>query len=103
MRLTVRWLTGQIGDSRGLDRVFQVFSGVTVIFRNLTIRNGVARDGGTAGVLPDVEAGFGGGILNLGTTTLDHVIVENNVLRWAVRATAEYSSPRKGLHQQAAG
>ena len=66
-------------DGGGLDRVFQVNSGVTVILRNLTIQGGKAQDAGNAGALPGSEPGFGGGILNLGITTLDHVVVQNNV------------------------
>jgi hypothetical protein len=47
-----------------LDRVFQVLPGVRVVFRNLTITGGLARDDGTAGVLPDTTYARGGGILN---------------------------------------
>ena len=35
-------------DAHQLDRVFQVFPGVRVVFRNLTITGGLARDDGTA-------------------------------------------------------
>src|SRR5262249_12622026 len=38
-------------DAATIDRVFQIFSGVTVTFKNLTIENGLARDDGTEGVL----------------------------------------------------
>jgi hypothetical protein len=66
-------------DGGGLDRVFEVNSGVTAVLRGLTIQHGLAQEAGDPGTLPDVEPGFGGGLLNLGTTTLDNVDVENNV------------------------
>jgi hypothetical protein len=65
-------------DGGKLDRVFQVASNVTAVFRNLTIRNGFAQDDGVPGnplVTPDAH---GGGILNAGTLTLDHVDVTGN-------------------------
>ncbi len=49
-------------DAETIDRVFQVFSGVTVTFKDLTIRNGRAVDDGAAGTLPDQTDGKGGGI-----------------------------------------
>src|SRR5262249_50595254 len=65
-------------DGGKIDRVFQVSSNVTAVFRNLTIRNGYAQDDGVPGiplVTPDAR---GGGILNAGTLTLDHVDVTGN-------------------------
>ena len=65
-------------DGGKLDRVFQVLGNVTAVFRDLTIRNGNAQDDGVPGspfVTPDAR---GGGILNAGNLTLDHVVVEGN-------------------------
>ena len=64
-------------DGGKLDRVFQIFGGVTAVLSGLTIQNGVAQDGGTAGAMPGTEGSFGGGILNLGTATLNDVVVQN--------------------------
>ena len=77
-------------DGGGLDRVFEVMSGVTAVFQGLTIRNGEAQEGGNAGTLPDVEPGFGGGLLNLGTATLDQVDVENNLALGGAGKNAVY-------------
>jgi hypothetical protein len=60
----------------GLDRVFQVMLGVGAVLSDLTIQNGIARDGGASGVPPDTEGSFGGGILNAGTLELDRVVVQ---------------------------
>jgi hypothetical protein len=65
-------------DGGAIDRVFQVESGVTVVLRDLTIRNGKAQDAGNDGDQPGAVPGFGGGILNEGSLTLDHVVVEGN-------------------------
>ena len=65
-------------DGGELDRVFQVASGVTAILGHLIIQDGVAHDAGNSGTLPGVEPGFGGGILNLGTTVLNDVVVQLN-------------------------
>ncbi len=65
-------------DGGSIDRVFEVMSGVTAVFRDLTIQNGLAEEAGNPGTLPDVEPSLGGGLLNFGTTTLDHVDVQNN-------------------------
>ena len=65
------------------DRVFHITkSGVTVIFRNLVIRNGKAADDGTGGASTNPTAQntnrAGGGILNNGgSLTLDNVIVQS--------------------------
>jgi hypothetical protein len=65
------------GDS--IDRVFQVFANVTVVFRGLTITGGLASDDGTAGTASGGSDARGGGILNDGgNVTLDHVLLENN-------------------------
>ncbi len=55
-------------DQAAMDRVFQIFPGVTVIFNNLTITGGEAVDDGTEGALPGNADGNGGGILNDGGT-----------------------------------
>ena len=52
-------------DGGGLDRVFDVLSGVNAELRSLTIRNGSV-------------AGNGGGLRNAGTLTLSHCIVSGN-------------------------
>jgi hypothetical protein len=64
-------------DGGALDRVFQISSNVTAVFRNLTIRNGHAIELGVV-PQPGPTAAAGGGILNLAgaTTTLDHVVVD---------------------------
>lgn len=65
------------------DRVFHITgSNVTVIFRNLAVRNGQAADDGTSGASTNPTAQntnrFGGGILNNGgNLTLDDVIVQS--------------------------
>lgn len=53
-----------IVDASELDRAFHVFSGTNVILANLTIRNGLAGDGG--------------GILNEGDLDLRHCTITNN-------------------------
>ena len=61
-----------------LDRLFQVFPGVTVVFRDLTLSGGLAQDDGTAGTAPGTSGSQGGCILNDGTVTLDDVVVVHN-------------------------
>jgi hypothetical protein len=61
-----------------LDRLFQVFPGVTVVLRDLTLRGGLAQDDSTAGKAPGTGNAFGGCILNAGTLTLDDVVVIHN-------------------------
>ena len=64
-------------DAACIDRVFQIFEGVTVIFKNLTIRNGKAQDDGTEGVQPGETDAWGGGILSTGgKLTLQNVVIE---------------------------
>ncbi len=59
-----------------IDRVFQVFGNVTVVFRNLTILRGRSRDDGTVGAAAGGTDARGGGILNSGgNVTLDNVHV----------------------------
>jgi len=41
-----------IVNANGIDRAFQVLGGANAAFRNLTIEGGVARDNGSAGILP---------------------------------------------------
>jgi hypothetical protein len=61
-------------DAGTLDRAFEVFSNVTVIFRNLSIVNGQAVEDGTDGATNATSDAFGGGILNQGgNVTLDNV------------------------------
>src|SRR5690242_3186840 len=63
-------------NANGIDRAFEIFNNVTVVFKNLTITGGTARDDGSAGAsVTDTDAA-GGGILSLGgKVTLDHVTV----------------------------
>jgi hypothetical protein len=61
-----------------LDRLFQVSPGVTVVFRDLTLRGGDAQDDGTPGQAPGTSESRGGCILNAGTVTLDDVVVIHN-------------------------
>jgi len=58
------------------DRVFHIVNaGMTVFFEDLTIRGGIARDGGN----PSAVASLGGGVLsNGGNVTLDNVAVDAN-------------------------
>lgn len=66
-------------DGGAIDRVFQVFPDVTVIFRDVTITNGRARDDGTVGVGPDETEAMGGAVLNnRGTVTLENVAILQN-------------------------
>jgi hypothetical protein len=61
-------------DAGQIDRAFQVFSNVTVVFRNLSIVNGLAVDDGTPGATNLTSDALGGGILNDGgNVTLDNV------------------------------
>ena len=55
-------------DAGALDRIFQVFAGVTLNLENLTITNGAL-----------TGSADGAGIRNSGTTTLSHVEVTGNV------------------------
>jgi Bacterial Ig-like domain (group 3) len=65
---------GTVIDETALARVFQVNSGVTVVFQNVTIEGGTAETD-TAGGTTVAE---GGGLLNLGTATLNNVDVFDN-------------------------
>ena len=66
-------------DGKQLDRLFHVHSGVTAIFRNLTITNGKAYDNGFAGTLPDERSAMGGAILvESGTLQLENVELRLN-------------------------
>jgi hypothetical protein len=66
-------------NANHLDRVFQVFPGVHVVFRNLTITGGLARDDGTAGAAAGTTDALGGGLLSQGgTVTLERVRVTGN-------------------------
>jgi len=72
-------------DGGGLDRVFQVHSGM-VVFNDLTIRNGQASHGedGSIGASPGangsagVRGADGGGIHNLGTLVLNRCTIIDN-------------------------
>ena len=50
---------GTIVDGRKLDRVFQVFANVTVVLRDLVIRNGLARDNGFDGSTEEAPNEYG--------------------------------------------
>ncbi len=76
------------------DRVFHIVSaGTTVIFQNLTIRGGIARDGGNVSPI----ASLGGGILsNLSHVTFDGVVVEDNQVLGGVAAVGGARAARGG-------
>ena len=65
------------------DRAFQIVNpGSQVVFRDLVIQGGLARDNGADGALAWSTDSLGGGILNNGgNVTLDHVVLTNNVAR----------------------
>lgn len=67
-------VTDTIIDGGGSDRVFQVFSGVTAVFQDMTIQNGTTFDNGTT-----TATALGGGILSTSANiTLDNVLLKNN-------------------------
>lgn len=61
-----------------VDRVFQVFAGVTVSFTGLTITNGQAVDNGDPLASAGTGDGNGGGILNEGVLSLNQTSLKNN-------------------------
>ena len=64
-------------DAAGIDRVFQIAPGSTVVFRNLTIKGGLATDDGTSS--GSGTGAIGGGILMDGAkVTLDNVQLTRN-------------------------
>ncbi len=63
-------------DAACIDRIFQIFEGVTVIFKNVTLRNGLAQDDGSEGAYPGDTFAYGGGILSNGCVTLQNVVIE---------------------------
>lgn len=68
-------------DGGGLDRVFhlQPAAGVEVVFRDFLISGGLARDQGSAGLMPGQSDSAGGGILvTSGSLRLENVVVEVN-------------------------
>src|SRR5262249_34194519 len=76
--------TATVLDAHQLDRVFQVFPRVRVVFRDLTITGGLAGNDGTAGTAPGTTDALGGGILNLGgSVTLEHTVVSGNAAQAA--------------------
>jgi hypothetical protein len=81
---------------RLVDRVFQVFSGVTVTFQNLTIMGGKAIDDGSTGALPNTTIAEGGGILSDGIVTLDHVTIDSNEAAGAVTGFGQVQIARLG-------
>ena len=59
-------------DANGLDRVFNIGSGVNIVFNNVIIQGGY---------LAATESGiWGAGIFNYGNLDLNHVVIKNNVL-----------------------
>src|SRR5262249_26432489 len=72
-----------IDASRLQDRVFQIVNpGTQVVFQDVVIQGGLARDDGADGALAGTTAGLGGGIFNNGgCLTLDNVVLQNNVAR----------------------
>ena len=62
-------------DAHDIDRVFHVLENVTVVFRKLTIRNGVTASGRGG----DLFFAAGGGILiDRAKVTLENVVVTDN-------------------------
>jgi hypothetical protein len=91
-------------NANQIDRVFQVFPGVHVVFENLTITGGVAQDDGTAGAAPGSTAAEGGGILNQGgSVTLEHVLVMGNAAQGGSAHFGIVGGPPPGLAQNAEG
>ncbi|HEY1785997.1 MAG TPA: Ig-like domain-containing protein, partial [Pirellulales bacterium] len=73
-------------DQTALDRVFQIDSGVTVVFENVEITGGTAETDNTGGT----NQAEGGGILNQGTLTLDNVAVVNNTAKATLAGEAAF-------------
>jgi hypothetical protein len=62
-------------DANMIDRAFEITNGGTVIFKDLTIRHGLATDSG----IYAISESLGGAILSAGgTITLDHVVLDSN-------------------------
>lgn len=61
-------ISGTVIDGGALDRIFQIFAGITLNLENLTITNGAL-----------TGSADGAGIRNSGTTTLNHVEVTGNI------------------------
>jgi hypothetical protein len=90
-------------DANSIDRAFQVSTGVTVVFRNLSIINGVAQDDGSLNAKAGTTDALGGAILNQGgNVSLDHVRLEND---GAVGGDAAAGAPGSdgGVGHNAAG
>jgi hypothetical protein len=66
-------------DANFVDRVFQVLPNATLVLQNLTVTGGFAVDDGTTDATAFSTDSVGGGILNHGKLTLDHVRLENNI------------------------
>jgi hypothetical protein len=68
-----------IDASQLQDRVFQIVNlGTQVLFENLVIQGGLAKDDGSGAL--GATSSFGGGILNNGgSVTLTNVLIQNNV------------------------
>ena len=91
-------------DAAGIDRVFQIAPGSTVVFRNLTIKGGLATDDGTSSA-SGTGAAHGGGILMDGAkVTLDNVQLTGNNAK-GTDGTDESNNPdtRGGAGHDAAG
>jgi CSLREA domain-containing protein len=61
-------------DGNGSERVFDISSGSTVLLSGMTITNGKAPNGSNAGA----AGGFGGGVENFGTLTIENCVVAKN-------------------------
>jgi hypothetical protein len=85
------------------DRLFQVSPGVTVVFRNLTLRGGHAQDDGGAGALVGQRNAYGGGILNAGTLKLEDVVLERCTAQGIDGAAGTADSPSGGTGASAFG
>jgi hypothetical protein len=69
-----------IVNANGIDRAFQVLGGANAVFSNLTIEGGIARDNGSAGILPGTTVPIGGGVLieGDGNVTFSQVSIQGN-------------------------
>src|SRR5262249_40412838 len=77
--------------------------GVTVVFRNLTLRGGMAHDDGKAGALAGDSDARGGGILNAGTLKLEDVVLGGGMGLGGGGGPGTADTPTGGSGQSAYG